>query len=595
MPNKIITFVKVENFRSLSGTGPIELDSSNALFGLNSSGKSNLLRALNWFFNDIVEDGQPISLSSDISYSKKKKRREIKVTVTFDPLAVHAFPKSLRNKWHPTKPFSIIKTVYYKNNLQETRYQLESGTNPSAPKDFVSSDWTISFMSLFKFRYIQAYRNPANLIKDLMVEAQRYLEPSIKQRLTFSKNRATKALGTSTMNANLFEQMRTSVQQAASTMFGDLEDKVKKTLSNVSKLQAGLPENWLTWVKDLGFRFTTHSGGIVDEQAQGAGAQSYLFLLLLCFIAKHTRSYGFGWRQGEIWGIEEPEIYMHNSLAEQCAKLLQEVSDGQGKDDAPIQLLITTHSYPFIAAMKKKLPMQINPIGYTVFSDSQGIDIGPVIAGVLPYTHPLFADAGKRLILVEGTQDKDVLAKYLEHAASGLNVKIVRVSDLTHAPSGNNSDKQMVDYIKKNFGPLAIRAALGGITIVLDNTVQVPQVTSISSGLNGSFDSFGIKGSKRDLIKVTCLSRCLANPELDETFSGIERFLPTKIITDACYQAGVGLSKGMASGKVIYTLPPRHNNKFKSTVKPAAIKNFCSKKIVSDEDVQFLASIFSGA
>lgn len=595
MPNRIITSVQVENFRSLSDTHPIELDTSNALFGLNSSGKSNLLRALNWFFNDIVEDGRPISLSSDINYSKKKKRREIKIKVTFDSSAVRVFPKSLRNKWHPTKPFSIIKTVYYKNNLQETRFHLEHGSNPNPPEDFEQSAWAISFMSLFKFRYIQAYRNPANLIKDLMVEAQRYLEPSIKQRLTFSKNRATKALGTSTVNANLFEQMQTSVQQAASKVFGDLEDKVKKTLSNVSKLQAGLPENWLTWVKDLGFRFTTHSGGIVDEQAQGAGAQSYLFLLLLCFIAKRTRSYGFGWRQGEIWGIEEPEIYMHYSLAEECARLLQEVSDSQEKDDAPIQLLITTHSYPFIAAMKKKLPIQISPSGYTVFSGSQGIDIGPVIAGVLPYTHPLFSDAGKLLILVEGTHDKEVLGKYLQHTTSGSSVKIVRVSDLMYAPSGNNSDKQMVDYIKKNFGPLAIRAALGGIKIVLDNTVPDSQVNSISNGLNNSFDSFGIKGSKKDLIKVTCLSRCPANPELDETFSGIERFLPTKIIIDACSQKEISLSKDTANGKVIYTLPPRHKDKFKARVKPAAINDFCSKKIISEEDVQFLASIFSSA
>ena len=593
MPNRIITSVQVENFRSLSGTNPIELDTSNALFGLNSSGKSNLLRALNWFFNDIVEDGRLISLSQDISYSKKKKRREIRVKVTFDPSAVRVFPKSLRNKWYPTKPFSIIKTVYYKNNLQETKLHLERESNPIWLKGSEPSAWASSFMSLFKFRYIQAYRNPADLIKDLMVEAQRYLEPSIKQRLTFSKNRATKALGISTVNANLFEQMRTSVQQAASAMFGDLEDKVKKTLSNVSKLQAGLPENWLTWVKDLGFRFTTHSGGIVDEQAQGAGAQSYLFLLLLCFIAKHTRSYRFGWRQGEIWGIEEPEIYMHYSLAEQCARLLQEVSDGQEKDDAPIQLLITTHSQPFIAAMKKKLPIQISPNGYTVFSDSQGIDIGPVISGVLPYTHPLFTDVGKRLIFVEGTHDKEVLGKYLQHIASGSSVKIVRVSDLTHAPSGNNSDKQMTDYIRKNFGPLVIRAALGGITIVLDSTVSDALAKSLLDGLNNSFDSFGIKGSKSDLIKVTCLSRCSANPELDETFSGIERFLPTKTITDACYQGEVSLSKDTANGKVIYTLPPRYKDKFKARVKSAAINNFCSKKIISEEDIQFLANIFS--
>ncbi len=103
--SRIISSVELQHFRSIRKSGPIVLGSSNAIFGLNSCGKSNVLRALNWFFNDSV-DGQPISLATDTTYSKKRPRKEIKVTVCFNPKVLKSLPTSLKKKWNPSTEFS---------------------------------------------------------------------------------------------------------------------------------------------------------------------------------------------------------------------------------------------------------------------------------------------------------------------------------------------------------------------------------------------------------------------------------------------------------------------------------------------------------
>lgn len=58
--------VKVINFRSLVDVD-VALDDYTALVGVNDSGKSNLLRALNLFFNGQTDLGHPLNFASDFS------------------------------------------------------------------------------------------------------------------------------------------------------------------------------------------------------------------------------------------------------------------------------------------------------------------------------------------------------------------------------------------------------------------------------------------------------------------------------------------------------------------------------------------------
>ncbi len=54
---KLIQQIKIENFRSIEIETIQNVGEFNILVGKNSSGKSNVLRALNLFFNGEVEPG----------------------------------------------------------------------------------------------------------------------------------------------------------------------------------------------------------------------------------------------------------------------------------------------------------------------------------------------------------------------------------------------------------------------------------------------------------------------------------------------------------------------------------------------------------
>ncbi|QQO10378.1 AAA family ATPase [Breznakiella homolactica] len=81
--------VTIENFRSIIEK-PLEIDFSNytVIVGENNSGKSNILRALNLFFNDKVDNDKynpQIDYPQDVNLSRQARTKVI-VTLQYDPL-----------------------------------------------------------------------------------------------------------------------------------------------------------------------------------------------------------------------------------------------------------------------------------------------------------------------------------------------------------------------------------------------------------------------------------------------------------------------------------------------------------------------------
>ncbi len=82
---KIISGVEIEQFRSIRKERVENLGDFTAIAGLNNSGKSNLLRALNAFFTGNVDTGSPLLVSRDYHRPdlRKKKARRIRISVHF--------------------------------------------------------------------------------------------------------------------------------------------------------------------------------------------------------------------------------------------------------------------------------------------------------------------------------------------------------------------------------------------------------------------------------------------------------------------------------------------------------------------------------
>src|SRR5262249_9641644 len=76
--------VQVSDFRSIASADIADLADVVPFVGLNGSGKSNLFRALNLFFNNEMEGGDPLELRRDFREPGRRQKLRISVEVDLD-------------------------------------------------------------------------------------------------------------------------------------------------------------------------------------------------------------------------------------------------------------------------------------------------------------------------------------------------------------------------------------------------------------------------------------------------------------------------------------------------------------------------------
>ncbi len=122
---KIIKKIRIENFRSFLGTRGddlaevLDVTDLNIFSGANDSGKSNILRALNLFFNDEVSREKKFFHKIDLNINKRDAgNRVVKIQIFFD-----ISWDLKRDKFLPTK-FSISK-FYDVNGFRNYWYEFQ--------------------------------------------------------------------------------------------------------------------------------------------------------------------------------------------------------------------------------------------------------------------------------------------------------------------------------------------------------------------------------------------------------------------------------------------------------------------------------------
>lgn len=94
--------VHIKNFRSLVDE-TIELSDCNFFVGKNDSGKSNVLKALNLFFNERTDFNAPYDFNSDYSkFAKRGAKQAKEVTISLDILIPETFKESGTKTWTKT-------------------------------------------------------------------------------------------------------------------------------------------------------------------------------------------------------------------------------------------------------------------------------------------------------------------------------------------------------------------------------------------------------------------------------------------------------------------------------------------------------------
>lgn len=297
---QLINKVEIGYFRSIYSIKIDEVKDMNVFFGRNDSGKSNLLRALNLFFNKETNPGAVFDFAQDLSNARKleasapSKKKFVFVKVTFNT------PPSFRT--------SLGETFSVKRTWTQSRQ-----SDPKETSSVKSSRYLTRFLNQVRFYYVPAIKD-RSIFSRLLGEVYGILAKH-------------DSFGTSLNNFTTEIRKRTS----------DLTREISGTLKIDSNIAT--PSDLTALFKALDF------DTIGDDEEhyslilqRGDGVQVRHIPAILAFLSAH------GAYEYNIWGFEEPE----NSL-ELASAVKEADSFLQYAKKRDIQLFVTSHSPAFFS------------------------------------------------------------------------------------------------------------------------------------------------------------------------------------------------------------------------------------------------------
>lgn len=353
----IIDQIEIKNFRSFGNRIKVtnkltKCQPLNIISGANDSGKSNILRALNLFFNKNTNLNQFFNFEKDFFKKEGLDENEIKEELITIKLWFKNPKNSGKNreitskihlpekfwvsrKWKKTseysqydqlssveKEFEKEKGEHFKEFLEdEAGKKIKSNVRASLTKQLTD------FFSSIQFHYIPA-------IKDSSYFAHLYGE--LQQTLWKTK------LSSVEKSKDAFEK---AIQTETNQLMSEFKALIKLDGNQEIEPVFQLPSDLINL-----FRALVVQTGNVDLTLRGDGFQAKLIPEILNFIAVKENSFTTNSIKSQykakkyfIWGFEEPE----NSYEYRNAKFLAEKFKDIYSENA--QIFITTHSFNFLS------------------------------------------------------------------------------------------------------------------------------------------------------------------------------------------------------------------------------------------------------
>jgi len=330
--------IEIKHFRSINR---VRVDTSKdviILSGRNDVGKSNVLKAMNLFFNDETDWRTPLHFTNDFSQTRlqevRKKtikgRQFIQVSIRF--IRGDHYQKSLPDK------FTVTRTWYRDTARQETnslKTSQDAGKLPT--KSLSRANAALQrYLHQIKFEYVPA-------IKDKLFFS--YLLGAI-QDVIVERKPGESALADNITSLNDLIKAETELLQQEFTRVSGISASIN------------MPEGLDALFRAANVR-TNRGELLVPLDLRGDGIRSRFLPSLLNYIAQSSKlSY--------IWGFEEPENSLEYLRTSELAdKIVTEYAGNA-------QIFITSHSPSFFSRQDKNVAV------YRVFSNNTDTDLFPV-------------------------------------------------------------------------------------------------------------------------------------------------------------------------------------------------------------------------
>lgn len=415
--------VEVQNFRSIVETPlRMEFGSLTAIVGPNNCGKSNILRALNLFFNGAVE-GEPYT--SDLDYPKAgnlSRGDQTKITVTVS--------------YEPSKEVLIARAL---DELEIASTQRRLDNNLLSLRLSYSKHGVESWQFLGKLGVKNINRTLIEKVRDAVRQSVvfKYIPVGRDSLESINREIGTELIRTIFSGWSGATRTRREINAAIDSLLQKLQPELESTSTSVTEsvqevfkeirhLKLRLPfsnlEEMLPSLTPV-ISDTAETG----VKSKGAGIQTSSLIFLLKFLADN-RPQRHNSRVTFIWAIEEPESFLHPSKQREMAGVMARFAQ-------EVQTIITTHCAHFVGrdrengstwVVDKQLdaPHSTYVVGndYELARQTLGVSLLDSMA-LFPVN-----------IVVEGPSDEILLSGALEKLASDLHITPY---DVKFFPAGN--------------------------------------------------------------------------------------------------------------------------------------------------------------
>lgn len=440
--------VEISRFRSIRDSKLRNLQDFSVLAGLNNSGKSNFLRALNLFFTGRPDPDTSFDLARDYYRGElsAKKRKNIRISVHFTLSKTFRFRRGLKPVEDLLgRDFTLTKEWAFKQ--PEPSVYLNGSGQPMSPEDAIKAS---QFLSLISFRYVPNRVIPTEIIR----KEQQALRDVLVRRLAKFKKQS--------------EEVFTGLQLTAEALVAAVSEDVTKFAPDIQKVRLATASS----LADLAFQFgyKLEEGGVeMDENEQGSGMQSLLMFETLNLI---DRDYfqQFGWKQAAVWAVEEPESSLNTALEARTGHFLSRIA----KEHAGrLQIIGTTHS---------DLMMQYAGAGYYIDKtevpgkgfESTATQKSPKELveyssrfGVSRWVNPVLLYPLDALVLVEGKFDRDFLQQCFLTMRLTVQPRVVCLEDL-RSDSSKGGVETLISFVKDNADVIRARHSFAKVCVLLD-------------------------------------------------------------------------------------------------------------------------------
>ncbi len=497
---KLIKSIKIEGFRSIEKAKLKNLTDFTAIAGLNSAGKSNILRAISLFFTGETEPGKGFNPALDYHFSKSRAKKKVSITVEFE----------IPNNFHYHKKIKELldKEIGKENIILRKEWTLETGLTPIPYKiegDEVkvltgdSLKAVVLFLTLIRFRFIPARYNIENEINSTIPRLIKLLAKKTNKKMNNNDKE------------NLNKTLRI-VDNYGEEIVNKIGELLISTAPGIGKISLEVPTKIEQLLTELRFTLPLTKHNQIEISSLGEGTQSFL-TYLLCSYVDTSFDLDFGWKQAAIWAIEEPETSSHHLLNIYIGDYFRRETK---KENSRFQVFATTHAEEIVKSSTGGVFVSLSDGKSNISTHNTKELLKKLVeAGGCQKTHPLLEYPNEPLIIVEGKYDEYYLKLASKMLNKQLKGKLFCLENLAEDKElGGNNIK---NFIQNNKNILKYRSDSAPIIILYDWDKGVSDINKKLSKAHRT--SCAIKTKEDD-----------ANPRLDKSWRGIERFLSTEII-----------------------------------------------------------------